>query len=276
MQRDDAPDTARRWLSLWLAAFGLGGSATLGHAQGKDGPGAKDLFFGDDKPALVAERSLRPAVAPGQGGATSTTAAAKQPTNPGLRVWLTEASDSSGSRRLSPQQSFRTGDRFRLWLQSNRDGYLYLVNVGTSGTTRLMFPRNNQDNRITARTDFSIGSPLVFSEPAGTEQLVVVLAANPIEDAPVQLKDGSLMRVSLKGGASSPPRPAAKPAAKPPAQGGRDAVSSSLDLALADLRGAKDLKFDDDGTELVAVNRQTDVRPGAFSPVVVNLRLTHR
>jgi len=272
MPQTASPDTTRRGLSLAMLTCGFGGS-TVVFAQGKagDGPGAKDLFFGGDKPALVQSNSLRPTptAAPAATGTPSTAG-----THPGVRVWLTDSTDNTGSRKISPQQVFRTGDKVRLWLQSNRDGYLYLVNVGTSGTTRLMFPRANQDNRISARSDFSIASPLVFGEPAGTEQLVVVLAASPIEDAPVQLRDGSFLKVSLKPGANTPPR---QQQARPPAQGGgRDAASASLDLALADLRGAKDLKFDDDGTELVAVNRQTEARPGAFPPVVVNLRLTHR
>jgi hypothetical protein len=237
-----------------------GGTTAAAKAGGE--PGAKDLFFGDDNPALASAQSLRPSAS---AAAQRTPAPATKTTNAGIRVWLTEASDTTGSRKISPQQVFRTGDRFRFWLQSNRDGYLYLLNVGTSGTTRLMFPRANQDNRIVRRTDFSIASPIVFSEPAGAEQLVVVLSSKPIDDAAVQLKDGSLVKVALKPGAT----------ATKPAQG-RDSASASLDLALADLRGSKDLKFDDDGSELVAVNRRGDDKPGAFTPVVVNLRLTHR
>lgn len=280
-------DISRRELALCAATIGLGiGSLPAWvQAQTSGAIGAKDLFFGDDRSALVSEKGFRSAPPPeptGQPQQTSRRASEPAKTNPGLRVWLTDPNDASnGSRKLSPQQVFRTGDRFKLWLQSNRDGYLYLVNVGTSGQTRLLFPRGNQDNRIQRRTDFSLSSALVFSEPAGTEQLVAVLSPTPIDDAPVQLGDGSTRKVSVRGGSSlgqassgQPQRPAG------PENGqsgqGRDGASASLDLALADLRGSKDLKFDDDGAELIAVSNRSDERPGGFAPVVVNLRLTHR
>ncbi len=251
---------------LWMAA-----GAGMAGAE----PGAKDLFFAEDKPHLVDEKALRAvqasASAPATGGMPPAPAAARAPakSSPGVRVWLTEAGDSSGKRKLSPQQAFRTGERFKLWLQANRDGYLYLINVGTSGQTRVMFPRNNQENRIARRTDFSLSSPLVFDEPPGTEQLVVVLAAAPIDDVALQLSDGGFQKVSVRGNGSL-----RAPAGSPPKR--RDASSESLDLALADLRGSKDLKFDDDGSELVAVANRSEDKPGAFAPVVVNLRLTHK
>lgn len=267
---------ARRWACaacLWAAAqSGFSGAD----------PGAKDLFFAEDKPQLVEEKALRAvqtsASAPAATSAAPAAAKARAPTksSPGVRVWLTEAGDASGKRKLSPQQTFRTGERFKLWLQANRDGYLYLINVGTSGQTRVMFPRNNQDNRVARRTDFSLSSPLVFDEPAGTEQLVVVLAAAPIDDVALQLSDGGFQKVSVRGNGSLRPAPAPAPAPAAAPAKRRDAASESLDLALADLRGSKDLKFDDDGSELVAVANRAEDRPGAFTPVVVNLRLTHK
>lgn len=272
--------------------------------------GAKDLFFGEQHPSLVAEKRIQPTTAnaadsvrpqpAAQGTAspatkanpsTTPTAPTAKPTHPGLRVWLTDANDATGTKRLSPQQTFRTGDRVRLSLQSNRDGYLYVLNVGTSGETRLLYPRPGTDNRVQRFKDFSFSSPLVFSEPSGTEQLVVVLSSAPTQEVSVTMHSGGMQRVSLQGsGKLASGKPAAPSAEQPaPAQrtpprqvqagaqgGGRDAASDSLDLALADLRGSKDLKFDDDGAELVAVSNRSDERPGSFAPVVVNLRLTHK
>lgn len=287
-----------------LLALALAPATVLAQAQG-----AKDLFFGEQHPSLVAEKRIQPTTAnaadsvrpqPAAQGTAAPAAAARtnppappaaKPTHPGLRVWLTDANDATGSKRLSPQQTFRTGDRVRLSLQSNRDGYLYVLNVGTSGETRLLYPRPGADNRVQRFKDFSFSSPLVFSEPSGTEQLVVVLSSAPTQEVSVTMHSGGMQRVSLQGsGKLAGGRPAAPAAEQPaPAQrtpprqvqagaqgGGRDAASDSLDLALADLRGSKDLKFDDDGTELVAVSNRSDERPGSFAPVVVNLRLTHK
>lgn len=252
-------------------------------AQSTKGGGAKDLFFGDDRVALQAgfrpappatdagtpasskpAPSTAPAAAPG-----TKPAAPPAKTHPGLRVWLTDTQD----KRLSPTSTFRTGDKFRLFLQANRDGYLYLINIGTSGTTRVMFPRAGQSNRIARHQEFSLSSAIVFGQPSGTEQLVAVLSATPIDDAAVQLSNGSTLRVSLKGNSGTAVREAAPGGG---AAGGRDSASQSLDLALADLKGSKDLQFDDEGGELVAVSRREDKPGAAFAPVVVNLRLTHR
>lgn len=294
----------RARLNLLCAVLGLAPLAALAQTSG-----AKDLFFGDQHATLVAEKRIQPTMAgPNDAAkpqpAVDNTAAPKppaaaKPSHPGLRVWLTDATDPSGSKRLSPQHAFRTGDRVRLSVQSNRDGYLYVLNVGTSGETRLLFPRANGDNRVQRFKDFSFSSPLVFNEPAGTEQLVLVLAAAPTDSVSVQMQGGGMQRVTLRGNGSIAPvrnpatatRPPAQPAPaqQPPARqvqaggqgsaqgGSRDAAADTLDLALADLRGAKDLKFDDDGAELVAVSKLSDERPGAaFAPVVVNLRLTHQ
>ena len=250
-----------------FAALALAGLLAAPPAWGSDEGGARQLFVGSGNPQQVQATGVRPTA---RADATSAPppAAAAGPGSPGLRVWLTDAAEAAG-RKLSPQSTFRTGDRFRLWLQSNRDGFIYLVNVGTSGTARLMFPRANQDNRISRFKDFAMGSPLVFHGAPGTEQLVVVLSSTEIEDTSIQLASGKFVKVPLKPG-SSAPLVAAKP------REGRDAASESLDLALADLRGAKDLKFEDDGNELVTVSQKTEARAGSYEPVVVNLRLTHR
>lgn len=270
-------DASRRDVVRWSIVLAAGATALPALAQKPAGePGAKDLFFGEDNPALVDARSVKvrrtdgatttPTSAPGTAPPPAQKPGAGARTSPGLRVWLAAADDASGTKRLSPQQTFKTGQRVRLWMEANRTGYIYLINVGTSGATRLIFPRPGQDNGIAARKPMAMSSALVFGEPAGTEQLVAVLAAAPIEDAAVQLQDGSMMKVGLRPGASTPPRKG----------GGTSAESASLDLALADLKGSKDLKFEDDGAELIAVSRQSNDGSGAFAPVVVNLKLTHR
>lgn len=286
--------TSRRWKHpiRRLACVALALSAAAATAQNVD---VKDAFFAG-RPALAENRGFQPTSLPAAdvtprepSPAAQTPAITSVPTpaptpapapsakpaapkaqagRPGLRVWLTDASAADGAKRLSPQQTFRTGDRVRLSVQPNRDGHLYVINVGSSGRTAMLFPTRGADNRVQRFSDFTFTSPLVFDDPPGVEQLVLVLADRPIDDVPVQLRSGGMQRVSLRGGGSLA-------SAGAPGRG-RDATGDSLDLALADLRGAKDLKFDDDGAELVAVSNRGDDRSGRFEPVVINLRLTHR
>src|SRR5262249_17660075 len=49
---------------------------------------------------------------------------------PGRDVWL----------NVPPDTVFHNGDRVKLGLRSNFDGYLYIVNIGTSGARRIMVP----------------------------------------------------------------------------------------------------------------------------------------
>src|SRR5262245_21525379 len=49
---------------------------------------------------------------------------------PDSEVWL----------NVPPDTVFRNGDRVKLGLRGNFDGYIYIVNIGTSGTRRIMVP----------------------------------------------------------------------------------------------------------------------------------------
>src|SRR5215210_6343684 len=49
---------------------------------------------------------------------------------PASDVWL----------NVPPDTIFSNGDQVKLGLKGNFDGYLYIVNIGTSGTRRIMVP----------------------------------------------------------------------------------------------------------------------------------------
>ena len=58
---------------------------------------------------------------------------------PDSEVWL----------NVPPDTVFRNGDRVKLGLRGNFDGYIYIVNIGTSGTRRIMVPNPSvPDNHL--------------------------------------------------------------------------------------------------------------------------------
>jgi hypothetical protein len=58
---------------------------------------------------------------------------------PDSEVWL----------NVPPDTVFRNGDRVKLGLRGNFDGYIYIVNIGTSGTRRIMVPNPSvTDNHL--------------------------------------------------------------------------------------------------------------------------------
>jgi hypothetical protein len=88
---------------------------------------------------------------------------------------------------VNNETTFRAGDRIRLAVEANDDGYLYVVNRGSSGTWKLLFPSpeiKDGDNRIHkhARYEIPSGYTFTFDEQAGEEKLFIVLSRRPEPD----------------------------------------------------------------------------------------------
>ena len=82
---------------------------------------------------------------------------------------------------------FHAGDHIRLAVESNDDGYLYVVNRGSSGTWKVLFPSaeiKGGDNHIQRRTRFEIpsGYTFTFDEQPGEEKLFIVFSREPEPD----------------------------------------------------------------------------------------------
>ncbi len=82
---------------------------------------------------------------------------------------------------------FHAGDRIRIAVEANDDGYLYVVNRGSSGTWKLLFPSpeiKDGDNRIQKRVRYEIPSGYIFTfdEQSGEEKLFIVLCRQPEPD----------------------------------------------------------------------------------------------
>ena len=265
--------------------------------------GAKELFWGPDGPTVIESPSAQKSNAKAEQTAGVTKNIRRAPSTTGLQVWVNLVDSTGKSQRVSPaSHMFKSGDKIELEFRTNTSGYLYVVNVGSSGMTRPLFPRTSgQDNFVEAWTQAKLSSRIVFDNTPGTEQLAVVLSKSPRRDVNLQGADGRLLTVGLDregklamtDAASSPSQQIEAPsggsmpggtATQPPAggaatvankRGGADTVT----LALADLQGAKDLTFEDDGQTVTVVMR-TEAAPSSSTakgrvPLVVNLKLKH-
>jgi len=88
---------------------------------------------------------------------------------------------------VDAESVFHAGDRIRIAVEANDDGYLYVVNQGSSGTWKLLFPSpeiKEGDNRIQKRVRYEIpsGYTFTFDEQAGAEKLFIVLSRQPEPD----------------------------------------------------------------------------------------------
>ncbi|MCA1577268.1 MAG: DUF4384 domain-containing protein [Acidobacteria bacterium] len=107
--------------------------------------------------------------------------------------------DSNGlAVRVDPEHVFRKGDRVRVLLETNTDGFLYIFNQTNDGPVVMIYPDPQLDeagNYIKAHVPWEIPSSaadeerlrwLVFDDVAGTERLFFVLTREPLKAVPTE------------------------------------------------------------------------------------------
>jgi len=107
--------------------------------------------------------------------------------------------DSNGlALRTDPNHVFRRGDRIRILLETNSDGYLYIFNTTNDGPPVMIYPDAQLDeagNYIQAHVPFEIPSSLsaeerlrwfAFDEMAGTERVFFVFTREPLSGIPIE------------------------------------------------------------------------------------------
>ena len=106
--------------------------------------------------------------------------------------------DSNGlAVRVDPDHVFRKGDRVRVLLETNSDGYLYIFNTTENGSATMIYPHADLDeagNYLQAHVPFEIPSSssaderlrwFAFDEVAGTERLFFVFTREPLSGIPI-------------------------------------------------------------------------------------------
>ena len=84
---------------------------------------------------------------------------------------------------VKPDYKFRSGDRIRLRLVTNFDGYVSIVNLGSTGQINLLYPYNGAEPRVRPSRDIQIPQSdwIKFDNNEGTEQLLIVMSKQPID-----------------------------------------------------------------------------------------------
>jgi len=137
-----------------------------------------------------------------------------------------------GPAQVPVDTVFHGGDRIQLSVETNGQGYLYIVSRGSSGTWKPLFPSpevEDGDNRVEGFHSYVLPpkSRLIFDEQTGTEKLFVVFSREPEPNL-------EKLIYSLKGVApSSAPKPTAP---KPAVPNNADPVEPKTLYALADTR----------------------------------------
>ncbi len=163
----------------------------------------------------------------GSTGSNSTTTTTRDKTRPtamnapriGLGMTLFMRDSNGLAVRTDPARVFRKGDRVRVLLETNADGYLYIFNTTNDGPATMIYPDADLDeagNYLKAHVPFEIPSSLaaeerlrwlVFDEVAGDERLFFVFTREPLKGVPIEDELVTLCRDSKS---SCPVRPTAE------------------------------------------------------------------
>ena len=125
--------------------------------------------------------------------------------------------DSNGlAVRVDPEHVFQKGDRVRVLLETNADGYLYIFNTTDNGPATMIYPHADLDeagNYLQAHVPFEIPTSsateerlrwFAFDEAAGTERLFFVFTREPLSGIPI---DDDLIALCRDSKESCPVRP---------------------------------------------------------------------
>jgi hypothetical protein len=149
-----------------------------------------------------------PQVTSPAGGAAIIQAAAGPPL--GLKYSIVKTVNKRPVGEVSADSVFQSGDGLQLKVETNGAGYLYVINQGSSGTWKPMFPSPEiagGNNRVQGFQSITLPSgehQMTFDQHPGVENLFLVFSREPVadfEDLIYSLQDKA--------------RPAAQPAVQP-------------------------------------------------------------
>jgi eukaryotic-like serine/threonine-protein kinase len=108
----------------------------------------------------------------------------------GLRYGILRQTPDGGEGEVDPAgTTFHSGDKIRFTFESNGDGYLYLVQEGSSGKWTMLFPNpdiNGGVNTVKRMQKYTIPERgwFVFNDTPGIDRAFVFLSREPLDQLP--------------------------------------------------------------------------------------------
>ena len=128
----------------------------------------------------------------------------------GLRYALLQIGGNGELSEVSPETTFRSGDRVKISLMANQPGYIYIIQQGSSGNWRPLFPAQGdlpESNRVEAGHIYQVpsGKSFQFNQQTGEERLFLLLSRQVVSDL-----DGVIFTLRQKQ-KDAPPSPSPAP-----------------------------------------------------------------
>ena len=142
--------------------------------------GAKDLYYAPTGPGSAASA----------GGETpGASVAADGAVNAGLKYRILRRAPAGDAVEVDADIMFRSGDRIRFAFEPNVDGFLYVIQRGSTGRWSVLLPHpmiNGGRNTVTRFGEVTIPPEgwFRFDENPGSEEVFVYLSREPIDTLP--------------------------------------------------------------------------------------------
>lgn len=103
---------------------------------------------------------------------------------PGAKV-VVALNRSDAIQMVSPDTVFRSGDKVRFYLSLNFNGYLAVLNKGTSGRINRLYPYPGAPNPVHASGEIVVPGKdawFAFDETPGIEEVTFLMSKDPIKE----------------------------------------------------------------------------------------------
>ena len=141
---------------------------SLTAADAKSGKGAKAIFDSGEGPSVGMSVSRAPE--------RVTEAPVKNEKYTGISYQLVLLSDDGQFKIVPKSRTFRTGEKIKMLIRTNRPGYMTILNVGPTGRTNVLF--NDYVEAFTIQ-EIPRNTNFRFAGDTGLEKVLVMLSDNP-------------------------------------------------------------------------------------------------
>lgn len=137
--------------------------------------------------AMAAPKGAKAIFDSGEGPAVGASVASPKPSQPvaqapkaekyvGISYQLMLVKDDGSIQAVTKARTFRSGERVKMLVRTNRPGYMTILNIGPTGNTNVLF---NEWIEAATFTEIPKGTVMKFAGAAGTEKLLIMLSDNP-------------------------------------------------------------------------------------------------
>lgn len=150
---------------------------------------AKDIFYAKFVPMSTPEPRRQNGPARTKARKGSLHSMTSHSASPSLKYQIIQRMPDGSEVAVDPDTAFHSRDHIRFSFESNIDGFLYVVQQGSTGSWTVLFPtpRVNQGrNAIQKGTKYEVPSQkwFVFDTNPGTERVMVFLSKTVMKELP--------------------------------------------------------------------------------------------